>query len=239
MRNSSYCPKIVVAPVMAASHTICVAPMMACTDRHDRYLLRLITRRSRLYTEMVTTGALLFGDTKKLLHYDPFEHPVALQIAGSDPKDMAACARLAADAGYDEVNINIGCPSSRVQSGRFGACLMAEPERVADCISAMHGAVDIPVTVKTRTGIDERDSYEELCAFAHALASAGCETFVVHARKAWLQGLNPKQNRTVPPLMYDRVYKLKADFSVWKSSLTVVSAILMRQRLICRQSMAS
>ncbi|MDH3691035.1 MAG: tRNA dihydrouridine(20/20a) synthase DusA [Gammaproteobacteria bacterium] len=192
--------------------TICVAPMMACTDRHDRYLLRLVTRHAVLYTEMVTTGALLFGDTEQLLQYDPFEHPVALQVAGSDPKEMARCARLIAEAGYDEININVGCPSDRVQSGHFGACLMAEPERVAECVGAMHAAVKIPITVKTRTGIDNRDSYEELCQFVTAVASAGCDAVIVHARKAWLSGLNPKQNREVPPLQYDTVHRLKQDF---------------------------
>jgi len=191
---------------------ISIAPMLDCTDRHDRYLLRLLTRRALLYTEMVTTGALLHGDRDRLLGFDPAERPLALQLGGSDPADMAACARIAQDAGYDEVNINVGCPSDRVQSGRFGACLMAEPGIVAACYTAMSDAASIPVTVKTRIGIDERDSYEDLADFVGTVASAGCGTFIIHARKAWLSGLSPKQNREVPPLRYETVYRLKRDF---------------------------
>lgn len=186
--------------------------MMAHTDRHLRYLLRLISRRVMLYSEMLTTGALLHGDPERRLAFDPAEHPLALQLGGSDPAALAAAAHIAEDAGYDEVNLNLGCPSERVQSGRFGACLMAEPELVADCVGAMLAAVRIPVTVKTRIGIDARDSYEELAAFVARLAAAGCGTFIVHARKAWLSGLSPKQNRELPPLRHEVVHRLKRDF---------------------------
>ena len=186
--------------------------MMDWTDRHDRFFLRLITRRTLLYTEMITTAAILHGDRARLLGHDPAEHPLALQLGGASPSDLAACARIAADAGFDEVNLNVGCPSGRVQNARFGACLMAEPETVAACVAAMRSACDLPVTVKTRTGIDERDSYEHLTAFVAAVAGAGCRTIIVHARKAWLSGLSPKQNREVPPLDYPRVYRLKQDF---------------------------
>jgi len=191
---------------------ISVAPMMDCTDRHYRYLLRLISKYVLLYTEMITTGALLHGDSVRFLAYDQMEHPVALQLGGSEPAEMARCARMAQDAGYDEVNMNVGCPSDRVKSGFFGACLMAEPQRVADCVAAMIASVNIPVTVKTRIGIDDKDTYEELCAFVQLVAQAGCEVFTIHARKAWLQGLSPKQNREIPPLCYDVVYRLKKDF---------------------------
>ncbi|MDH3579578.1 MAG: tRNA dihydrouridine(20/20a) synthase DusA [Hyphomicrobiales bacterium] len=187
----------------------CVAPMMECTDRHCRYFLRLITRHTLLYSEMVTAGALIHGDRDRLLAFDPAEQPLALQLGGSDPRALAQAARIGADFGYGEINLNVGCPSDRVQSGRFGACLMGEPELVADCVAAMQAAVDVPVTVKCRTGIDERDSDEELERFIGVVAAAGCKTFVVHARKAWLTGLSPKQNRDVPPLDYQRVYRLK------------------------------
>ncbi len=189
-----------------------VAPMLDWTDRHYRYFARLLSRHTLLYTEMVTTGALIHGDTARFLRYDPTEHPVALQLGGADPREMAHCARLAADAGYDEININVGCPSDRVQNGRFGACLMAEPETVAACVAAMKAAVGVPVTVKTRIGIDHRDSYEELLAFTRAVVDAGCDALIVHARKAWLQGLSPRENRDVPPLRYDVVLRLKQDF---------------------------
>ncbi len=186
--------------------------MMDWTDRHCRYFLRLISGRVLLYTEMVTTAALIHGDRERLLRFDPAEHPLALQIGGSEPAAMAACARLGADRGYDEINMNVGCPSDRVQSGRFGACLMAEPGLVAECVGAMKDAVDIPVTVKSRIGIDHQDSYEDLCAFTDAVASAGCDTLILHARKAWLQGLSPKENREVPPLRYEVAERLKGDF---------------------------
>ncbi|MBK1630416.1 tRNA dihydrouridine(20/20a) synthase DusA [Thiohalocapsa halophila] len=191
---------------------LAVAPMMDWTDRHYRYFARLLTRHTLLYTEMVTTGALIHGDTARFLRHDPAEHPVALQLGGADPAEMAHCARLGADAGFCEVNINVGCPSDRVQNGRFGACLMAEPDVVANCVAAMKAAVAVPVTVKTRIGIDERDSYEALAAFTDAVANAGCDALIVHARKAWLQGLSPRENRDVPPLRYDVVLRLKQDF---------------------------
>jgi len=190
----------------------CVAPMLDLTDRHARYFLRLISRHAWLYTEMVTTGALLHGDHDKHLTYNAEEHPLALQLGGSVPSDMVRCARMAEDYGYDEVNINVGCPSDRVLNGQFGACLMATPEQVAECVDAMRAAVSIPVTIKTRIGIDDQDEYEALKTFVQVNKDAGCEIFIIHARKAWLQGLSPKENREVPPLKYERVYQLKEDF---------------------------
>ncbi len=187
-----------------------VAPMMDCTDRHARYLLRLISRNALLYTEMVTTGALLHGPRERLLAHSPEEHPVALQLGGSDPAELAQCARIAEQAGYDEVNLNVGCPSDRVQSGRFGACLMAEPTLVADCVAAMRDAVGIPVTVKTRIGIDRRDGWEDLSGLLEQVVPRGCDGWIIHARKAWLDGLSPKENREIPPLCYDVVYRVKA-----------------------------
>lgn len=189
-----------------------VAPMMDWTDRHCRFFHRLITRHALLYTEMVTTGALIHGDRHRFLQFNATEHPLAFQLGGSNPADLAVCARMIEDYGYDEVNLNVGCPSDRVQNGRFGACLMAEPELVAECVAAMTQAVSIPVTVKSRIGIDDKDSYQELTHFIRTVADAGCNTFIVHARKAWLSGLSPKQNREVPPLRYDVVYQLKIDF---------------------------
>jgi len=199
-------------PTQTQPHRLSVAPMLDWTDRHFRYFARLISRHTRLYTEMITTGALLHGDAERLLAYDPLEHPLAVQLGGSEPRDLATCARLAVAAGYDEVNLNVGCPSDRVQNGRFGACLMAEPGLVADCVRAMKEAVEVPVTLKTRIGIDERDSYGELCRFLEAQIDAGCDHFIVHARKAWLQGLSPKENREVPPLRHEVVRRLKADY---------------------------
>lgn len=190
----------------------CVAPMMECTDRHDRFLLRLITRNAMLYTEMIPAGAVVHGDRGRVLRFEQAERPVALQVGGSDPAQMAQCARYAEAYGYDEININAGCPSSRVQSGRFGACLMAEPEVVAECVAAMRSCAAIPVTVKTRIGIDRGDGEAQLDRFVDTVSAAGCGVFIIHARKAWLQGLNPKQNRSVPPLDYDRVYRLKRSF---------------------------
>ena len=190
----------------------CVAPMMTHTDRHFRYFLRLLSRRAMLYTEMLTTGALIHGDHKYFLDFSADEHPVALQLGGSDPKEMQTCAKMAEDFAYDEVNINVGCPSDRVQSGRFGACLMAEPELVADCVNSMRSAVSIPITVKTRIGIDEHDSYEELVNFICLLKDADCKTVIIHARKAWLNGLSPRQNREIPPLKYEVVESIKNDF---------------------------
>jgi tRNA-dihydrouridine synthase A len=192
--------------------------MMDWSDHNCRYFWRLLTRQALLYTEMVTTGALIHGDRERFLHFNPEEHPVALQLGGSDPKDLATCARWAQEWGYDEVNLNCGCPSDRVQSGLFGACLMAKPELVADCVKAMLDNCDIPVTVKHRIGIDHMDSYEQLAAFINPVAAAGCSVFIVHARKAWLQGLSPKQNREIPPLNYPWVYRLKKDFP----ALTIV-----------------
>lgn len=186
--------------------------MLDWSDSHCRYFHRLISRHALLYTEMVTTGAILKGDRDRHLAFNHEEHPLALQLGGSDPGDLAVCARIGEDYGYDEINLNVGCPSDRVQNGRFGACLMAEPELVAECVAAMRQAVNIPVTVKSRVGIDDRDSYQELTHFINTVADAGCETFIVHARKAWLSGLSPKENREVPPLRYDVVYQLKQDF---------------------------
>ena len=191
---------------------ISVAPMMDWTDRHCRYFMRLLSPSVGLYTEMVTAAALEHGDAEKLLRFDASEHPVALQLGGSDPEQMALAARLGAAAGYDEVNINVGCPSDRVQSGAFGACLMSRPEIVANCVRAMRTAVDVPVTIKTRIGIDDLDSYEFLQEFIGANFDAGCTTFVVHARIAILAGLSPKDNRSIPSLNYDRVYRLKQAF---------------------------
>lgn len=182
--------------------------MLDWTDRHCRYFLRLISRHTLLYTEMVTTGAIIFGKGD-YLGFNNEEHPVAVQLGGSNPDDMARCAEKAQAYGYDEVNINVGCPSDRVKNGSFGACLMAQPEVVADCVSAMQKAVDIPVTVKCRIGIDDMDEHEDFSRFIDVVANAGCDTFIVHARKAWLQGLSPKENRDIPPLNYPRVYQLK------------------------------
>jgi tRNA-dihydrouridine synthase A len=196
-------------PDTAVLHRFCVAPMMEWTDRHCRYFLRLISRRTLLYTEMVTAEAVLHGDRERLVGFDPSEHPVALQLGGSDLAKLAEAARIGADRGYDEINLNVGCPSDRVQSGRFGACLMEEPGLVAKCIEAMASAVPLPVTVKCRIGIDDQDTEASLDHFIDTVADAGCQTFIVHARKAWLQGLSPKENRTVPPIDYDRVWRLK------------------------------
>jgi tRNA-dihydrouridine synthase A len=196
----------------AARHRFSVAPMMDCTDRHYRYLARLISRRALLYTEMLTAGAVIFGDADRLLGFHPAEHPLALQIGGSDPTDMARGARSAAQRGYDEININVGCPSDRVQAGAFGACLMKRPELVADCVRAMRDAANLPVTVKHRIGVDDLDSFDALQRFVEIVAGAGCETFIIHARKAWLRGLSPKQNRDVPPLQYSAVHRIKRSF---------------------------
>lgn len=190
---------------------VSIAPMMDWTDRHCRYFMRLLSPSAFLYTEMVTAAALKHGDADKLLQFDSSEHPIALQIGGSDPGMMADAAKLGEDKGYDEININVGCPSDRVQSGQFGACLMSHPELVAECIRAMKSVVDIPVTIKTRIGIDDFDNYDFLRNFVDTTIEAGCNTFIVHARKAILAGLSPKENRTVPPLNYERVYRLKKD----------------------------
>lgn len=197
---------------MQLNRLISIAPMMDCTDRHDRYFLRLISPHVLLYTEMITTGALIHGDYKKLLGYDDFEHPLALQLGGSDAKQLAYSAKLGEDFGYDEINLNVGCPSDRVKSGKFGACLMLSPDLVADGVAAMVATVKIPVTVKCRIGVDEQDSYEALCHFIHRISVAGCQVFIIHARKAWLNGLSPKENREIPPLRYDVVKQIKKDF---------------------------
>jgi tRNA-dihydrouridine synthase A len=187
-----------------------VAPMMDWTDRHCRVFHRLMSRRARLYTEMLTTGAIIHGDRRRLLGFDPSEHPVALQLGGSDPADLATAAKIGEEFGYDEINLNVGCPSDRVKDGRFGACLMAEPALVADGVAAMKRAVEIPVTVKCRIGIDDQDPEVALDVLARGVVAAGADALVVHARKAWLNGLSPKENRDIPPLDYDRVYRLKA-----------------------------
>jgi tRNA-dihydrouridine synthase A len=196
--------------MIGSNRKFAVAPMMEWTDRHCRYFHRLLTRQALIYTEMITTGAVLHGDRARLLAYDEAEHPVALQLGGCDPGALAACARIAADLGYDEINLNVGCPSDRVQEGRFGACLMAEPALVGDCVAAMKAAVAVPVTVKCRIGIDEQDPEESLDSLTRILRQAGVDALIVHARKAWLEGLSPRENRDVPPLDHDRVYRLKA-----------------------------
>jgi tRNA-dihydrouridine synthase A len=193
------------------SRAVSVAPMMGWTDRHARYFLRLITKHTLLYTEMVTTGALLNGDRTRFLRFHSTEHPLALQLGGSDPQALAQCTSIAEAAGFDEVNLNVGCPSDRVKSGHFGACLMAQPELVADCVAAMNATATVPVTVKCRVGIDEMDSYHAFQHFISTVAAAGCDIFIVHARKAWLKGLSPKQNREIPPLKYEYVHRLKKE----------------------------
>jgi len=191
---------------------VSIAPMMDWTDRHCRYFYRLISKNVQLYTEMITTKAILNGDKTRLLDFDASENPLVLQLGGSDPNEMAASTQIAKDWGYDEVNINVGCPSDRVQSGSFGACLMKEPNLVAQCVESMIDKCDIPVTVKHRIGIDDMESYDELSDFVSQISSKGCQHFIVHARKAWLKGLSPKENRTIPPLNYEWVYHLKKDF---------------------------
>jgi tRNA-dihydrouridine synthase A len=202
----------VINPELQWAHRLSVAPMLDWTDRDCRYFLRLISKNTLLYTEMVTTGALIHGDRDRFLGHNMDEVPVALQLGGSDPKALALCAKYGEEAGYSEINLNVGCPSDRVQSGSFGACLMAEPNVVAAGVAAMIEAVSIPVTVKTRLGIDKLDSYQFVSDFVGTVAEAGCELFVMHARKAWLAGLSPKENRDIPPLEYERVYQLKRDF---------------------------
>ncbi len=195
------------------SHRLSVAPMLDWTDRDCRYFLRLISKHGLLYTEMVTTGALIHGNNReRFLGHDVSEYPLALQLGGSDPDALAVCAKMGAEAGYSEINLNVGCPSDRVQSGSFGACLMADPQLVSEGVTAMQSMVDIPVTVKTRLGIDKLDSYEFVSDFIAQVSDAGCEIFIMHARKAWLDGLSPKENRDIPPLEYERVYQLKQDF---------------------------
>jgi tRNA-dihydrouridine synthase A len=193
-------------------HRFCVAPMIDWTDRHFRFLFRLISRHARLYTEMLTWQAIVYGDQDRLLAFDASEHPLACQLGGADPKQLAKAAKIAAQYGYDEINLNIGCPSDRVQQGEFGACLMQSPQRVADCVAAIRAECDLPVTIKTRTGIDHQDSWEFLLDFVGPQIEQGVATIMVHARKAWLSGLSPKQNREIPPLEYEKVYRLKRSF---------------------------
>ena len=197
--------------VQGLSHRFCIAPMMARSDRHCRYFWRLLSKKALLHTEMVTSGALLHGDRARLLDFNDQEHPLALQLGGSDAGELARCARWARDWGYDEVNLNCGCPSSRVQSGRFGACLMAQPALVKECVMAMQEAAALPVTIKHRIGIDHWESYSLLLDFVGTVAESGAMTFIIHARKAWLRGLSPRENREIPPLRYDWVYQLKRD----------------------------
>ena len=206
------------APLNSETHRFCVAPMMDWTDRHCRVFHRILAPSALLYTEMVTTGAVLHGDRDRLLGFNEQEHPLALQLGGSDPAELAECARIGRDRAYDEINLNVGCPSDRVQRGRFGACLMLEPGLVADCVSAMREAVDIPVTVKTRIGVDDCDSYAWFSDFVNQVATSGCEVFIIHARKAWLTGLSPKENRVVPELRPDWAYQLKKE----RPELTIV-----------------
>ena len=186
-----------------------VAPMMDWTDKHCRYFYRLMSNKALLFTEMITSKAIINGDKKRLLDYNHDEHPIALQLGGSDPKEMAICTKIAKEWGYDEVNINVGCPSKRVKSGSFGACLMQTPSIVADCVYSMKQISDITVSVKSRIGVDDMESYDELCEFISTVKDGGCKTFIIHARKAWLSGLSPKQNRSIPPLKYDWVYRAK------------------------------
>ena len=201
------------------SSTVSVAPMMDWTDKHCRYFFRLLSSCTQLYTEMITSKAILRGDKNRLLDYNYREHPLVLQLGGSDPKEMSQCARIAKEWGYDEININVGCPSERVLSGSFGACLMKEPDLVASCVESMIDASDIPISVKSRIGIDDMKTYDELSDFVARIHKKGCQHFIIHARKAWLQGLSPKENRTIPPLNYPWVYQLKKDFSQLKITL--------------------
>ena len=201
------------------SCTVSVAPMMDWTDKHCRYFFRLLSSCTQLYTEMITSKAILRGDKNRLLEYNSREHPLVLQLGGSEPKEMAQCAHIAKQWGYDEVNINVGCPSDRVLSGNFGACLMKEPDLVASCVESMIDASDIPISVKSRIGIDDMETYAQLSDFVSRIHKKGCQHFIIHARKAWLQGLSPKENRTIPPLNYPWVYQLKKDFPQLKITL--------------------
>lgn len=193
-------------------HRFCVAPMLHCTDRHFRYLARLMTKHTMLYTEMITPGSLIYGNRDRALQLNLKEHPIALQLGGSNPDELSKCAEFANTYSYDEINLNIGCPSNRVQAGKFGACLMLEPDAVARCIKSIKALSDLEVTIKTRIGVDDHDDYDKLSYFINIIANAGCETIIVHARKAYLSGLSPKENRTIPPLRYDYVYRLKEDY---------------------------
>ncbi|UPG86475.1 tRNA dihydrouridine(20/20a) synthase DusA [Luteibacter aegosomatis] len=216
-------------PIDPSAFRLTVAPMLDWTDRHCRYFHRLLSPHARLYTEMVTSAALVRGGQVRLLEHSHQEHPVALQLGGSDPAELAQAAAMGARAGYDEINLNVGCPSDRVQSGKFGACLMREPALVGDCVRAMADAVDVPVTVKCRIGVDDQDEYADLQRFTETMLAAGVGILVVHARKAWLQGLSPKENREIPPLDYERVYRLKREFPelaiVINGGITTVEAV--------------
>ena len=203
---------LIVLPEMPVNRRFCIAPMMDCSDRHNRYFLRLFSPHILLYTEMVTAAAIVHGDRQHLLGFNNEEHPVAVQLGGSDPQQLYQVAKICAEFGYDEINLNCGCPSDRVQSGSFGACLMADPGLVSECVSALRSASHLPVTVKHRTGIDKQEDYELFREFAQIQIDAGVDALIVHARNAWLQGLSPKQNREIPPLKYDWVYRLKVDF---------------------------
>ena len=196
----------------AEKHKVCIAPMMQYTDMHDRYLLRLISKKVFLYTEMVTTGAILYGKCFHQLDYNPQEHPIAVQLGGSDIKDLVECAKISEEYGYDEINLNVGCPSDRVQKGRFGACLMLEPDHVADCLGSMQTNVSVPVSIKCRLGVDHHEDYEFLYNFINIIKNSGINNFIIHARNGILKGLSPRQNRHIPPLKYDYVYRLKKDF---------------------------
>ena len=195
-----------------SSHKICVAPMMQYTDMHDRFLLRLISKNIYLYTEMISTGSIIFGNCLEQFNFNNEEHPVAVQLGGSNPNHLGECAKTAESYGYDEINLNVGCPSERVQKGRFGACLMLEPELVAECVTEMSKSVEIPITIKCRLGIDDREDYEFLTNFVEIVKSSGVSTFIIHARNGLLKGLSPRQNRNIPPLKYDYVYRLKQDY---------------------------
>lgn len=207
-----------------------IAPMMDHTDRHFRYFMRLLTRHAVLYTEMITTGALIHGDRKRFLDFDEIEHPLAIQLGGSNPDDLAECAHIAESEGYDEVNLNIGCPSDRVQNGQFGACLMSNAELVAECVNTIKAQIKIPVTIKTRIGIDDHDDYTFLNNFISTTHEAGCNTFIIHARKAILNGLSPKENRKIPPLHYDRVYQIKKDHP--NLHITINGGITMQEQAV-------
>lgn len=201
-----------ISEILPPSYLVSVAPMMDYTDRHFRYFMRQMTKKTLLYTEMITTQAIIHGDRHKLLDFSPEEKPLVLQLGGDNPQELAECAKIGQNWGYDEINLNVGCPSSRVQNGNFGACLMAQPETVAYCLEAMQTAVNLPVTVKHRIGIDEQDKYEDLAHFVKIVSQSGCNRFIIHARKAWLEGLSPKENRNIPPLRYQDVYRLKQEF---------------------------
>lgn len=221
---------------MKLDRRLSIAPMMRRTDRHFRYLMRIISPHALLYTEMISTEALIHGQRQRLLKHHPYEHPLAIQLGGNNPKDLATCAVISEDAGYDEVNLNLGCPSDRVNSGGFGACLISKPYLVAECIAQMAQRVRIPVTIKTRTGIDKQGGYEKLFEFIDCLKKAGCRTFIIHARQAWLGGLNPKQNRHIPPLQYHLVYQLKKDLPkleiIINGGLTTKENILRQYRYV-------